>query len=394
MADHSKPTLTSNYTNFVSEIDGRFDDLSKGLDPATTSATNIPVDSIRWSSASNRWEKWNGTSWAILTTGIAMNAEWSASTVSQTEAEAGTATTRRAWTAQRVRQAIAAWWESAKSALTGPVNISANSTVAALKVTQTGTGNAFVVEDQAGDTTPFVIDANGVVVSGYHTPISVPWDGGLTQFRMSLVGGGASAGLAIVSSIAGVDGNGPTISMARSLGTVDSPTAIAENDYVMAVIGSGHDGSGYQRAAQIHAAIDGTPSANSMPGRLVFSTTPSGSSAVVEAMRIDSQQRVIDQAGVAQTPTRSTVASGSTITLTNGTSHLLYDQAATIASLTVTLPSASLANGQVITIATRSEITALTISGGTIYGAPTTLTAGGFCSFIYSSAANAWFRKG
>lgn len=42
--------------------------------------------------------------------------EWSASTVSQAEAEAGTATTRRAWTAQRVRQAIAAWWLSASSA--------------------------------------------------------------------------------------------------------------------------------------------------------------------------------------------------------------------------------------------------------------------------------------
>src|SRR5699024_9996321 len=36
--------------------------------------------------------------------------EWSASTVGQQEAEEGTSTTRRAWTAQRVRQAIVAWW--------------------------------------------------------------------------------------------------------------------------------------------------------------------------------------------------------------------------------------------------------------------------------------------
>ena len=36
--------------------------------------------------------------------------EWTALTVSQVEAEAGTATTRRAWTAERVRQAIVAWW--------------------------------------------------------------------------------------------------------------------------------------------------------------------------------------------------------------------------------------------------------------------------------------------
>lgn len=42
--------------------------------------------------------------------------EWSAATVDQPEAEAGTATTRRAWTAQRVRQAAAAWWLTASTA--------------------------------------------------------------------------------------------------------------------------------------------------------------------------------------------------------------------------------------------------------------------------------------
>ena len=36
--------------------------------------------------------------------------EWTAGTVDQAEAEAGTATTRRAWTAQRVRQAVLGWW--------------------------------------------------------------------------------------------------------------------------------------------------------------------------------------------------------------------------------------------------------------------------------------------
>jgi hypothetical protein len=41
--------------------------------------------------------------------------EWTANTVDQAEAEAGTATTRRAWTAQRVRQAIAVWWLTASS---------------------------------------------------------------------------------------------------------------------------------------------------------------------------------------------------------------------------------------------------------------------------------------
>lgn len=38
--------------------------------------------------------------------------EWTATTIDQTEAETGTATTRRAWTAQRVRQAIVVWWNT------------------------------------------------------------------------------------------------------------------------------------------------------------------------------------------------------------------------------------------------------------------------------------------
>lgn len=95
-----------------------------------------------------------------------------------------------------------------------------------------------------------------------------------------------------------------------------------------------------------------------------------------------------------KTPTRSTVASGSTIVLTTSTNTLLYDNASTAAALTITLPSSSLVNGQEISIATRSAITALTVNGGTIYGAPTTLAAGGYCTFIYSSTGAAWFRKG
>ena len=36
--------------------------------------------------------------------------EWTASVVSQAEAESGTSSTARKWTSQRVRQAVASWW--------------------------------------------------------------------------------------------------------------------------------------------------------------------------------------------------------------------------------------------------------------------------------------------
>jgi hypothetical protein len=68
MADHNKPVLTSTYTNFVSEIDARFDDLAVGLDPAVTSATNVPIGTIRWNSALSKDQKWNGSAWVDKTT--------------------------------------------------------------------------------------------------------------------------------------------------------------------------------------------------------------------------------------------------------------------------------------------------------------------------------------
>lgn len=62
--------------------------------------------------------------------------EWSAETVSQAEAEAGTATTRRAWTAQLVRQAVVAWWNGVSSAwgrgFVASANASAGRTALAL----------------------------------------------------------------------------------------------------------------------------------------------------------------------------------------------------------------------------------------------------------------------
>lgn len=81
MADHLKPTLTSTYSNFVSEMDGRFDDLAVGLDPAVTTVTNAPTNSIRWSSAANKWQKFNGTAWNDLATTFAISISGNAGTV-------------------------------------------------------------------------------------------------------------------------------------------------------------------------------------------------------------------------------------------------------------------------------------------------------------------------
>jgi hypothetical protein len=56
--------------------------------------------------------------------------EWSATTISQAEAEAGSATTRRAFTAQRVFQAAAAWWAATATATGQALATAANAAAA------------------------------------------------------------------------------------------------------------------------------------------------------------------------------------------------------------------------------------------------------------------------
>jgi hypothetical protein len=73
--------------------------------------------------------------------------EWSASTVTQAVAEAGTDTARVAWTVQRVWQAIAAWWaaSSAKAKLDGiATGATANSSDATLLARANHTGTQAV----------------------------------------------------------------------------------------------------------------------------------------------------------------------------------------------------------------------------------------------------------
>lgn len=82
MADHLKPTLTSTYSNFVAELDGRLDDVTVGFDPAVTTPINVPTNTIRWNSASNKWQKYDSSAWNDLTTSYAISISGNAGTVS------------------------------------------------------------------------------------------------------------------------------------------------------------------------------------------------------------------------------------------------------------------------------------------------------------------------
>lgn len=72
MANWSSPTLTSLYTDFLSQLKDRDVDIALQFDGTTSS--NIPTGAVRWNSTANRWNKWNGSSWAELTSTYALTA--------------------------------------------------------------------------------------------------------------------------------------------------------------------------------------------------------------------------------------------------------------------------------------------------------------------------------
>jgi hypothetical protein len=83
------------------------------------------------------------------------------------------------------------------------------------------------------------------------------------------------------------DANGPLFFTAKSRGTANgSYTVVASGDALGTWNFAGSDGTADVIAAAIRADVDGTPGANDMPGRLVFSTTADGASSPTERMRI------------------------------------------------------------------------------------------------------------
>ncbi len=78
----------------------------------------------------------------------------------------------------------------------------------------------------------------------------------------------------------------PNLLFNRSRGTEGSPLAVLDDDRLGIIQFSGHDGTDYNYAASIQVDVDGTPGANDMPGRIVFSVSPDGSNTPVDAVKI------------------------------------------------------------------------------------------------------------
>jgi Ca2+-binding RTX toxin-like protein len=89
----------------------------------------------------------------------------------------------------------------------------------------------------------------------------------------------------------------------------------------------------------------------------------------------------------------ATPTTGQTVAANAGVTALILNPAGTLATLTVTVPPTPV-DGQTFAITTSQIITALTMNGGTIILALSTLALGGFGEWVYAAANSTWNRIG
>jgi hypothetical protein len=185
-----------------------------------------------------------------------------------------------AWVAAYVPTAGFAALASA-NVFTANQTITANTSADALRITQTGSGNALYIEDVASDATPLVVSSTGVLGIGTTTPDNV-----------------TSAGIALVSNSGyypqlvqrntTADGNASYVVLEKNR----NGAVVQNGDVLGNLVFRGFDGTNYLQGAFINAVVSAAPGANDMPSDLVFGTTPDGASGPSERMRISAAGNV------------------------------------------------------------------------------------------------------
>jgi hypothetical protein len=151
------------------------------------------------------------------------------------------------------------------------------------------------------------------------------------QPNLQLETGNNSLGLSLITNRA-TDSTGPFITLGKSRGgTLGSVTVVQNGDELGNIYFAGADGTDIECiGAAIFAEVDGTPGANDMPGRLVFSTTADGASSPTERVRITQSGDTLF--GCTAVPSASVYGAGF-IPQSNGRSVLITSTSSTASNV-------------------------------------------------------------
>jgi hypothetical protein len=160
------------------------------------------------------------------------------------------------------------------SAATPSVNYSADTNTGIFRA-----GNDLLAFSTGG-TERARFDDSGRLLVGTPSSVSV-----LGENKVQLFGENSGGSLSLTRT--GATTQSANLVFGRTRGDASTRVSLNNDDVVGRIYFVGDDGTDIQTpAALIQVNVDGTPGANSMPGRIVLSTTASGASSPTERMRI------------------------------------------------------------------------------------------------------------
>jgi hypothetical protein len=126
------------------------------------------------------------------------------------------------------------------------------------------------------------LDASGRLLVGTSTTVT---DSGFGSGRLQVSTDGAFQNI-VFSAHNNTVGNGSAVTLARSRGSIASPTFLSAGDLIGRHQFTTWAGSGYRPSATVDAEADLAHAAGDLPSRLVFSTTANGAASPTERMRL------------------------------------------------------------------------------------------------------------
>jgi hypothetical protein len=257
---------------------------------------------------------------------------------------------------------------------TGTTTLSSNAIVsvtdntnAALRVTQLGTGNALEIEDTTNpDSSPFVVDANGVLIKGRSTTVSTKVLTTAGTLDVQVHGtGAATSSMGLFNYANNATFPSFFVFNKSKSGTSGTLSAVTDGDNLGLIQFNGADSdatSTFNPGAYISAQVAGAVAASSIPARLNFSTTAVGATTPVTTVQIASTGLTVtrDAAGlgygtgsggaVTQATNRTT---GVTLNKTNG-AITLVSAAGTATWQSFTVTNSTVAATDVVVLSQKS----------------------------------------
>jgi hypothetical protein len=235
--------------------------------------------------------------------------------------------------------------------------VTAGALIKTLAFVPSGTNSTETVFYSGNASERLRIDSSGRLLVGTSTARANFYNSTISpQIQLEATGSGSGRFLSVVNNSA-TNTNPAGIILGKTRGSaVGGTTVVQSGDWISNVSFQASDGTEFVEAASIDCYVDGTPGANDMPGRLVFSTTADGASNPTEQMRITSDGRVLF--GTTGTPSASVTGAAFT-PQTNGRMSLFSSTSSTATQKHVLFFNP---NGEVGSISTNASATAYTTS--------------------------------